>query len=176
MRVLVALVSVYVLVHADTPPPMSQALSEQVELLKEHPWADYVLRSDPDFDKGVGLMADGAKLLFKIAFDAAINETRPVARRQAVRAQFNLLAMGAKKNDCRPEDFQQQLADEHGFDPLEEENGAEFLTEEAFQAALNAPNFFEMKQHGGYDLVQMFSEVFAADRGETEDAALREEL
>merc|ERR1712194_379836 len=54
--------------------PLSQALLEQQLLLQEHPHVDYMLRTplSPEtegVDKGIVMHANGARMLFKIAFD-----------------------------------------------------------------------------------------------------------
>lgn len=131
--------------HGDTSGarPLSQALLEQQLLLQEHPHVDYMLRTPEaeDADKGIVMQAKGARMLFKIAFDAATEDPNPDSRNQAVRTMFDLLALGASRIDIDPEEYRKQLTAEHGVDPLSVPHGADFVTEEAFHAATMDPRF-----------------------------------
>ena len=134
--------------HGDTSDarPLSQALLEQQLLLQEHPHVDYMLRTplSPEtegVDKGIVMHANGARMLFKIAFDAATEDPNPGSRNQAVRTMFDLLALGASRIDIDPEDYRKQLTAEHGVDPLSVPHGTDFVTEEAFHAATMDPRF-----------------------------------
>ena len=134
--------------HGDTSDarPLSQALLEQQLLLQEHPHVDYMLRTPlapetEDADKGIVMQANGARMLFKIAFDAATEDPNPDSRNQAVRTMFDLLALGASRIDIDPEEYRKQLTAEHGVDPLSVPHGADFVTEEAFHAATMDPRF-----------------------------------
>ena len=128
---------------------LSQALLEQQLLLQEHPHVDYMLHTPEteNADKGIVMQTNGARMLFKIAFDAATEDPNPGSRNQAVRTMFDLLALGASRIDIDPEDYRQQLTAEHGVDPLSVPHGADFVTEEAFHAATMDPRFahVEMK-------------------------------
>ena len=135
----VVLLLVLLQAHGDTSDarPLSQALLEQQQLLKEHQHVDYMLRTPDaeDADKGIVMQANGARMLFKIAFDAATEDPSRDSRNQAVRTMFDLLALGASRTDIDPEEFRTQLIAEHGVDPLSVPHGADFVTEEAFHAA-----------------------------------------
>ena len=139
--------------HGDTSEsdarPLSQALLEQQQLLKEHQHVDYMLRTPDteDADKGIVMQANGARMLFKIAFDAATEDPSRDSRNQAVRTMFDLLALGASRTDIDPEEFRTQLIAEHGVDPLSVPHGADFVTEEAFHAATLDPRFANVEMH-----------------------------
>ena len=137
--------------HGDTSDarPLSQALLEQQQLLKEHQHVDYMLRTPDteDADKGIVMQANGARMLFKIAFDAATEDPSRDSRNQAVRTMFDLLALGASRTDIDPEEFRTQLIAEHGVDPLSVPHGADFVTEEAFHAATLDPRFANVEIH-----------------------------
>ena len=131
--------------HGDTSGarPLSQALLEQQLLLQEHPHVDYMLRTPEteDADKGIVMQSNSARMLFKIAFDAATEDPTPGSRNQAVRTMFDLLALGARRFDIDPEEYRTQLTAEHGVDPLSVPHGVDFVTEEAFHAATMDPRF-----------------------------------
>ena len=136
--------------HSDTDArPLSQALLEQQQLLREHQHVDYMLRTPDteDADKGIVMQANGARMLFKIAFDAATEDPSRDSRNQAVRTMFDLLALGASRTDIDPEVFRAQLIAEHGVDPLSVPHGADFVTEEAFHAATLDPRFANVEMH-----------------------------
>ena len=171
MSHLVALLHLYLLLDVAAQPPSEAngALRRQLERLEDHPYADYVLVTDMEHDKAIRLMADGARISFRVAFDAArgIHPQVPLAaRQQAVRSMFDLLALGAKKHDCHPEDFRKQLTEEFEFDPLSVKNGADYLTEEAYSTVLQDPRFESINQHGLDDLVQMFAPEFTGGHEE----------
>lgn len=161
-----------VLQRSSAAEPM-QALVEQLELLKEYQYADYVLRSDPLHNKGIRLGADGARLMFHVAFEAA-GQGSP----QAVRSMFDVLSHGARANDCHPDEFRQQLTLEYGVDPLSVEPGGDFMTEEAIDAALQHSRFDGVNSHGPNDLAEMMADQFgrfAAEAAAKSSAAMAEQ-
>jgi hypothetical protein len=87
------------------------------------------------------MQSNSARMLFKIAFDAATEDPTPGSRNQAVRTMFDLLALGARRFDIDPEEYRTQLTAEHGVDPLSVPHGVDFVTEEAFHAATMDPRF-----------------------------------
>ena len=165
--------SLVALLQRSAAKPPTQALMEQLELLKEYHYADYVLRSDPTHDKGIRLGADGARLMFHIAFEAA-----QYGNTQAVRSMFDSLSHGARVNDCHPDDFRKQLTEEFGVDPLSVEPGSDFMTEEAIDVALKHPRFDGVNSHGPNDLAEMMADHygrFAAEAAAKSAAAMAEQ-